>query len=146
MMNQSPENWLQGRASLGAATGWTAEEIRLVAELGYALAELGHCPEAITIFEGLAALAPGTSYFQAALGALKLRAGDSEQALVHLDAALSADPSNLSALVNRGEAYLNLGDRAAAVHNLRAALKIPPRREEEIKIAVRARALLAAVA
>ena len=35
------EDWLRGRASLGAASGWTPEEIRIVAELGYGLAEQG---------------------------------------------------------------------------------------------------------
>jgi predicted Zn-dependent protease len=146
MSTQPEENWLEGRASLGAVTGWKSEEIRLVAELGYALAELGRHAEAITVFEGLAALAPGTAYFQSALGALKLRVGNPEQALAHLNAVLSVDPSNLAALVNRGEAYLNLGHGAAAVNSLQAALKISPLRQEETKTVIRARALLAHLA
>jgi len=143
MARQPEENWIEGRASLGTVTGWKVEEIRLVAELGYELAELGRHAEAIAVFEGLAVLAPGTTYFQSALGALKLRAGNPEQALVHLNAVLSVDPSNLAALVNRGEAYLNLGNGSAAINSLQAALKIPPLRQEETKTVVRARALLA---
>jgi tetratricopeptide (TPR) repeat protein len=145
MLRQIDEKWLLGQISLGAATEWTREEMRLIAELGYALAELGHNVEAIRIFEGLAALSPATAYFQAALGALQLRTGELGQALTHLDAALSADSTNLAALVNRGEVYLNLGNRTDAVNNLRAALKILPRHEEEIKAATRARALLACI-
>ncbi|MGH9903048.1 MAG: hypothetical protein ACRD68_14675, partial [Pyrinomonadaceae bacterium] len=67
---------MNGRASLGAAGGWTAEEMRLVADVGFALAEQGREREAITVFEGLAALAPATAYFRAALGALWLRLGE----------------------------------------------------------------------
>jgi predicted Zn-dependent protease len=145
MLRQTDEKWLRGQISLAAATEWTREEMRLVAELAFALAELGHDHEAIRIFEGLAALSPATAYFQAALGALELRTGELGQALAHLDAALSADPTNLAALVNRGEVYLNLGNRADAINNLQAALKILPRHQEEIKAATRARALLASV-
>ena len=50
------EDWLRGRASLGDASGWTPEEIRIVGELGYGLAEQGRNEEAITVFEGLAAV------------------------------------------------------------------------------------------
>ena len=120
MMNQGAAEWMQGRASLGAAGGWTAEEMRLVADIGFALAEQGRNDEALTIFEGLAALAPATAYFQSALGALHLRKGDPSRALSHLDAALAADPQDLTALTNRGEARLQLGDPAGALADLQA--------------------------
>src|SRR5215204_824587 len=88
--NRLFEDWLEGRASLGAAGGWTAEEMRLVADTGYALAEQGRHDEAVAIFEGLAVLAPATAYFQSALGALWLRKGEPERALEHLEALLAA--------------------------------------------------------
>ena len=47
------KDWIFGNATLGAAAGWAADEIRLVAELGYALAQNGRNHEAITVFEGL---------------------------------------------------------------------------------------------
>ena len=122
-MNRLDIDWLQGRASLGAAAGWTPEEIRLVADLGYALAEQGRHEEAITVFEGLAALAPATGYFQAALGALRLRTGDPHRALTHLNAALAIDPRDYVTLVNRGEAYLLLNDTGRAVQDLDAAFR-----------------------
>lgn len=136
-------DWLQGRASLAAASEWTTEEMRLVADLGYALAEQGREREAVTIFEGLAALAPATAYFQAALGALRLRLGEPRLAVGHLDAALAADPRDLSALVNRGEACLQLGEYAAAAADLEAALRLGATGagDEALRLA-RARALL----
>ena len=102
----------------------------MIADLGYSLAEQGRSLEAITIFEGLAALAPATSYFQSALGALWLRTGQPKRAIAHLDAALAADSDDVAAMVNRGEAYLQLGDQTTGARDLHAALKrsetLPP--------------------
>ena len=107
-MMQFEQEWINGGVSLGAAAGWTADEIRLVSELGYALAEQGRNPEAITIFEGLVALAPATAYFETALGALWLRENEPARALPHLNAAIAADSSDITARVNRGEVFLLL--------------------------------------
>jgi tetratricopeptide (TPR) repeat protein len=143
MIKKLEEEWLHGRASLGAATRWTAEEMRLVADLGYTLAEQGGNEEAIIIFEGLAALAPLTGYFQSALGALRLRTGELERALEHLDRALSADPRDVAALLNRGEVRLLLGDHAAAAEDLQAVLAQSEQGRLEDFFATRARALSA---
>ena len=145
MMSQIASDWVQGRASLGAAAGWTAEEMRVVAEIGYALAEQGRNTEAITVFEGLAALAPATAYFQAALGALWLREGELERALAYLDAALATDATDATALVNRGEAYMQSGNLAAARADFEAALRLSDVRLQPVATAsrIRARALLA---
>lgn len=124
MPDQLDYEWLQGRAPLGSAAGWTLEEMRLVADLGYALAEQGRNAEALVIFEALAALAPATSYFQSAVGALRLRAGEPRRAVEHLEAALAADPRDIVALVNRGEARLQLGELAAALKDLQAAVEL----------------------
>ena len=145
-MNRLDQDWLLGRASLGAAAGWTTEEMRIVADLGYALAQQGRDTEAIMIFEGLAALAPATSYFQSALGALRLRAGELSQALKHLDAALGADEREMAALTNRGEVYMRLGDQTAAIKDLRAVLNLTnadPVTSDSSPYIIRARALLA---
>ena len=117
-MEQITAEWLQGRASLGAAGGWTTEEMRLVADIGFALAEQGRHDEAVTVFEGLLALAPATAYFQSALGALWLRKGEPRRAVEYLDAALASDPADFNALTNRGEALLQLGEREAALRDL----------------------------
>lgn len=102
------KDWVIGNISLGAAAGWAADEIRLVAELGFALAQNGRNHEAITVFEGLNTLAPATSYFDAALGSLWLRENHPARALVHINAAIAENPDDLMSYVNRGEAYLRL--------------------------------------
>lgn len=117
------KDWVFGNISLGAAAGWAADEIRLVAELGFALAQNGRNHEAITVFEGLNTLAPATPYFQAALGSLWLRENHPARALVHINAALSENPDDLISYVNRGEAYLRLERYEEARHDLEVVLE-----------------------
>lgn len=105
---QIEQEWVNGGISLGAAAGWTADEIRLVSELGFSLAEQGRNSEAITIFEGLIAIAPATAYFESVLGALWLRENDPARALTHLNAALASDPNDIAARINRGEVFIHL--------------------------------------
>lgn len=144
MSNVVDDDWLKGRASLGAAASWTAEEIRLIADLGFALAEHGRDEEALSIFEGLAALAPATGYFQSALGALLLRVGQLNRAEVHLNAALAADPLDMASLVNRGELYMRLERRDLAIKDFVTVLDLPQVQAdaETSQYGVRARALL----
>lgn len=144
MSNRIDEDWIRGRASLGAAASWTAEEIRLIADLGFALAEYGRDEEAVVIFEGLAAIAPATAYFQSALGALLLRIGDLDRAETHLNTALTADPQDLAALVNRGELYMRQERRDLAIKDFLTLLDLPQIRanEDSSQYAIRTRALL----
>ena len=120
---QFEQEWINGGVSLGAAAGWTEDEIRLVSELGFALAEQGRNHEAITIFEGLIALAPATAYFEAALGALWLRENNPARALPHLNAALAADQNDIVARVNRSEVFLRLENYEGAKIDLDFVLK-----------------------
>lgn len=122
-MIQFEQEWINGGVSLGAAAGWTPDEIRLVTELGFALAEQGRHREAIAIFEGLVALAPATVYFETALGALWLRENEPARALPHLNAALAADPKDIPARVNRGEVFLLLQNLEGAKADLIFVLK-----------------------
>lgn len=147
-MIQFEQEWIKGGVSLGAAAGWTADEIRLVSELGYALAEQGRNQEAITIFEGLVALAPATVYFETALGALWLRENEPARALPHLNAALAADSEDLPARVNRGEVFLLLGNFDGARDDLKFVIRQHIPADKQILITqcqTRARALLTAV-
>lgn len=144
-MIQFEQEWINGAVSLGAAAGWTADEIRLVSELGFALAEQGRHHEAITIFEGLLALAPATAYFEAALGALWLRENNPARALPHLNAALAADPTDIPARVNRGEVFIHLENYEGARNDLNYVLSQnikPDNQHIPEKCLTRARALL----
>jgi tetratricopeptide (TPR) repeat protein len=151
-MAELEQEWLKGRSSLGAAAKWTAEEIRLVSELGYSLAEQGRVDEAIALFEGLSALAPATAYFQAALGSLYLRDNQPEKALMHLNYAIQFDAKDLFSLVNRGEAQLRIGKAEPALRDLRQALqqgkffKFDNEKETPLeKCLIRAKALLTTI-
>ncbi|HQU86564.1 MAG TPA: hypothetical protein PKY59_25760 [Pyrinomonadaceae bacterium] len=144
-MMQFEQEWINGAVSLGAAAGWTADEIRLVSELGFALAEQGRNHEAITIFEGLIALAPATAYFEAALGALWLRENNPARALPHLNAALAADPNDIPARVNRGEVFILLENYEGARIDLNYVLTQKLKPENQVileKCFTRTRALL----
>lgn len=117
------KDWVLGSVSLAAAAGWAADEIRLVAELGYALAQNGRNHEAITIFEGLNTLAPATPYFEAALGSLWLRENHPARALAYINAAIAENPDDLMSHVNRGEALLRLGQYDEARKDLEVVLQ-----------------------
>jgi Flp pilus assembly protein TadD len=117
------KDWVFGNVSLGSAAGWAPDEIRLVAELGFALAQNGRNHEAITLFEGLHTLAPATPYFEAALGSLWLRENHPARALVHINAAISENPDDLMSYVNRGEAYLRLERYEEARRDLEIVLE-----------------------
>lgn len=117
-MQSLEQEWIEGNVTLGAAAQWSSDEIRLVSELGYALAEQGRNAEAIAIFEGLVALAPKTVYFDSALGALWLREKNYKRAIIYLDKAIEADPNSIPTRVNRGEANLQIGELETAGKDL----------------------------
>ena len=147
------QKWLDGQITLGAAANWKRDEIRIISEIAYSLAQQGRNSEAVVLFEGLLALAPATAYFQAALGALFLRMKNYGRAVEHLDAALQIEPGDIISLVNRGEANLRNGNLTNARRDFERAValfaKIPSRQtdlNDEIVLSVkRARALLQTV-
>lgn len=144
------QRWLDGQISLGAAARWDKDEIRIISEIAYALAQQGRNQEAILLFEGLIAVAPGTAYFQSALGALHLRTGNFTQAVERFNAALSIEPNDIIALVNRGESHIKTGNIPEGRKDLEKALnigkKLPARQydiNDETQLTIkRARALL----
>ncbi|MGI8786270.1 MAG: tetratricopeptide repeat protein [Pyrinomonadaceae bacterium] len=144
------QKWLDGQISLGAAANWEKDEIRIISEIAYSLAQQGRLREAIILFEGLLTIAPATAYFQSALGALFLRLENFTKAIKHLDTALNIEPNDIVSLANRGEAYLRNGNVEAARQDLEKALQIAARispkqvdaNDETTLTVKRARALL----
>jgi len=144
------KEWLDGQVSLGAVADWNKDEIRIISEIAYSLAQQGCYEEAIVLFEGLLAIAPATAYFQSALGALHLRLKNLSVAISYLDAALKIEENDVISLVNRGEARLLDGNVAQARQDLEKALQIAARKpskqdsiNNEITLTVkRARTLL----
>ena len=144
------QKWLDGQMTLGAAADWNKDEIRIISEIAYALAQQGRNREAIVMFEGLLAIAPATAYFQSALGALHLRLKDFPKAVEYLDAALEIEPNDVVSLVNRGEAKMRSENQAGARTDFARAVQLAGvgKRQvdvnDEMTLAVkRARALLA---
>lgn len=119
--------WLEGQISLGAAAEWNKDEIRIISEIAYSLAQQGRYSEAVVIFEGLLAIAPATAYFQSALGAINLRLKNYSKAIEHLDAALKIESNDVVSLVNRGEAYLLTREIEKARVDLDKALQVAAR-------------------
>lgn len=144
------QKWLNGQISLGTAASWDKDEIRIISEIAYSLAQQGRNQESILLFEGLLAIAPATAYFQSALGALHLRTGDFVRAIEHFDAALNIESNDIVALVNRAEAHIKAGKVAEARQDLEKAVdlskRLPLRQldvNDETSLTVkRARALL----
>ena len=104
------------------ADEWNFEEIGMICEIGYQLATQGCVDEAMRIFAGLVEIAPTTAYFQATLGALRLRVDQPQLAVTNLQAALRLNPADAATLLNLGEAHLQLGNDALAEKFLQAAL------------------------
>ena len=149
-MENAMQKWLDGQITLGAAANWDKDEIRIISEIAYSLAQQGRNREAIVMFEGLLAIAPATAYFQAALGALYLRLKDFSKAVEYLDAALEIEPDDIISLVNRGEAKMRIEKNDDARTDFTKAVQLSSARNnrqvdinDEITLAVkRARALL----
>ena len=105
---------------------YTREEFLARASQGAKDYNNGDLNSARSIFEELVSADPGSAAAQAALGALLVRVGENEQALVHLSRAIEFDPQELSAYVNRGEAYLRLGRRKEGEADLKKAISLDP--------------------
>lgn len=101
-----------------ADMGWTAEEIYLLAERGYAFYHQGHYQEAAVIFEGIKALDPLNSYARTALAAICLELGDAERAVNELSFLLHTNPADHEVRARRCEAYCHWGKWAEARQDL----------------------------
>jgi tetratricopeptide (TPR) repeat protein len=89
-------------------SGWTNEEIYLLAERGYAFYRQGSYQEAGIIFGALVALDPSNAYCRTALAALCMVTGDYRRAVEELSSVLQQNPANHSARARRCEAQCEL--------------------------------------
>ena len=128
-MIELEQEWLKGRSSLGAAAKWTADEIRLVAEIGYALADQGRIEEAISLFEGLTQDYNKTAHAQSYFGraTAKQSKGLIKESLIDFDKALEIYPNSIETLINRGVAKQTLGDSKGAIADYSKAIEIFPK-------------------
>ena len=89
-------------------SGWTNEEIYLLAERAYAFYRQGSYQEAGIIFSALVVLDPSNAYCRMALAGLCMLTGDYRRAVEELSAVLQQSPANHSARARRCEAYCEL--------------------------------------
>lgn len=143
----TPENFekfRRGEITWGELQGLGLEEAYAIADLGYTIFEQGRYDDAQILFEGLVMANPHDPYFHTMLGAIYGKKEMKERAAEEYGVALSQDPKNINALVNRGELHLQQGKIDQALNDFRTAIELDPKSENPGT--VRARALAAATA
>jgi len=116
-----------------------APNLSQLAALGHELFSLGRIEEARAIYEGLVASSPMDGFCHTMLGTICLAQDEHDRALQLFDRAVEIDPTDLAALVYRGELKLNRKKTRQAIEDLEAALRVAP---EDDPFTERARRLL----
>jgi tetratricopeptide (TPR) repeat protein len=109
---------------------------------GFELYEQGDYESARFIFEELSEKDPAEAYYRTALGAIFLAEDELEAALENFNLALTLNPKDSAALVNRGEVHLRLGNIVEAAQDFARAVDLDP--ENKDPLTMRARLLAAA--
>ena len=102
------------RQSIAAVRGYDRDDLFAVAEIGYHYLFMGGAQMALTLFEGLTAVAPDEAYFALALGLTHDRLNNVSAANQWYRRASELDPTEARADINRAELFLQRGDRRAA--------------------------------
>ncbi|MFN7134255.1 MAG: tetratricopeptide repeat protein, partial [Myxococcales bacterium] len=106
-----------------AAEGETADGLVNQALFGHTLFARGRMREAQVVFESIVAREPDEAFPYSMLGSVYLAQNDLGRALALFDAALTMDPTDPSALVNRAEIRLRRGQAKLALKDLDRALE-----------------------
>ena len=109
--------------------GWKRDDIYRICERGYSLHQQGRYREAAVIFDGLVAVDPDNDYCRDALAASFLALGEAQRAVEQLDTVLAHDSGHLAARARRFEAYLQMGDFAAARADFEVLKQLQPAHE-----------------
>src|SRR5437868_6076548 len=123
-------------------SGTTGPELLEKAMEGFELYEQGDYEGARLIFEELSEKDPSEAYYRTALGAIFLAEDELELALENFNQALTLNPKDSAALVNRGEVQLRLGNIIEAAQDFARAVDLDP--ENKDPLTMRARLLAAA--
>lgn len=130
----SDVNWLE-------VLDWTKEELEDLRFVGYSYLKQGKYETALTFFEALVVLDPGSTYDLQTLGALYLQLDNNLMALNYIERSLKLDPDHLPTKLNRAKALFGLGYKRQAEKEA----KILSTADDQ-KIADQAEALLLAYA
>lgn len=118
-----------GQLTWAEAMGMTRQEAFGLAQSAYRFFEFGQRQRGQAVMEALVELNPNVSAFHALLGAMHGRQGRSEHALRCYSTAITLEPLNLSARVNRAELFLKVGALDSALDDLVAATKADPQQK-----------------
>lgn len=118
------QKWADGKATLKEVRGYSDEELFSIARTGYYFFYQGKLNEARTLFQGLYAVNPLDSYVAKALGVVEHAAGNPQGAMAAFDVALKISPQDSAAYVGRAEVKLSLGQKPAAVDDLKKAQQL----------------------
>lgn len=129
-------------ADLARARGYEPEDLMAVAEIAWHYLMSGGLKLALTLYEGLTAVAPEEPYFALALGLVHDRMNDPRQAQDWYQRASRLDPGDGRPDINRAELYLEAGDRAKALQLMARGAEKARRRGDDV-LATKAEALLA---
>lgn len=129
-------------AATAQQEGTTGPELLERAMEGFQLYEEGNYADARLIFEELCEADPREAYYRTALGAICLAEDELDPALENFDHALRLNAKDSSALVNRGEVHLRLGNVMEAAQDFARAVDLDP--ENKDPLTLRARLLAAA--
>lgn len=145
-MLESIDALAAGDTTLAELEGLTAAEAYAIADFGWTMLGQGRADAAAAIFESLTISNPRHAYFFALLGSALQKLGDIDAALDAYARALSIDPEETGALVNRAELLLGLDtcDSDEVADLLGRSLSVDP--DAARPETRRARALIAAIA
>lgn len=97
------------------------EELRLLLETGYLLAERREFAKAKEVFEAVEAIGQGADVAQMGLAHVHLVSGNQKEAEKYLKAAVKANPTNAFAHSQLGELLYTLGKKDEAAQSLKEA-------------------------
>lgn len=117
---------LGGHSNLLDALGFDRDKVNALALFSRELVDQGKISDAQTILEGLVMLDPQNNYVHSCLGAIYMRQGQSDAALVELAYALKLDPTDMAANTHLGELFLERGDLEKSADHLRKAIEADP--------------------
>ena len=115
-----------GDMTWAEAIGLTRTEAYGIAFQAHRLFHHGQVDRAKWVLERLVVANPKEAYFHALLAGIYGRTDDEKKALASYTTAITLDPNNLTARVNRADMLLRKGQLDAALKDLLAATRIDP--------------------
>jgi tetratricopeptide (TPR) repeat protein len=118
--------FLQGEINLAELYALSHEELYEIAAQGQRFIDSQRHEDAEKLFEGLTALDPYNADFHAGLGAIKQLKKDKESAMIEYDRAIQLNEGHVAARTNRAELYVEMGEYARALEDLRIVATVDP--------------------